>query len=610
VRAVRPLLAVVVVVVALIPALAAADNPAPTVAITSPSPGLTIAADSVIISATYGAPERSLITQLELLVDGNRVELCDLDPAEASGSASFTWVASRYPDGYHRLSLHATDSEGRVACAAIRVLLQRDQPALDSPLRITSPKAGETVAGLSSVQVEAGPPHLVKYVIFLVDDVFKAMSNIPPFIYLWDTTRYLNGLHHLQAKAYLSTGAEPLSPVVEVQVDNPSGATTMQQPKAPPAAPVAPEPAQPPARTGQPALPPPLHTESASPVPDTVEVAQAELATPGTAPFVSPAGDLVIPSPPSVAAAAEPIIPAPAEMPSEPPAPPAAAPMKAAVPAPPTQAPALSVSRPAASSVPAFAPAPPANPAPQALAQPREPQAAPTVIALLPAPASPVVAAPAQSVPAAAPNPAPVVLGPAPVSSPPLPAAAQVALLPSRPVEPAPVSRVSPAPAAEEASYVVQAGDCLWGIAADHKISPGLLAQVNGLSDPGLIHPGQRLRIPAAWIYCDGRPLATEVQPVVADGRAIVPLRAVVEAAGGTVNWRPADRQAQAGLGAHQLTVEIGSAAATVDGAAVTMAKPATLTANRTLVPLRFLGDALDLALRYQSGIIQIATAP
>jgi hypothetical protein len=37
------------------------------------------------------------------------------------------------------------------------------------------------------------------------------------------------------------------------------------------------------------------------------------------------------------------------------------------------------------------------------------------------------------------------------------------------------------------------------------------------------------------------------------------------------------------------------------------MGMPAALRSNRTVVPLRFLGDALDLALQYQDGIIHIA---
>lgn len=181
-------------------------------------------------------------------------------------------------------------------------------------------------------------------------------------------------------------------------------------------------------------------------------------------------------------------------------------------------------------------------------------------------------------------------------------------MLPPRPAEKAPTPAV--APAVEEPTYIVQAGDCLWAIAADHKVSPVLLAQVNDLADPSLIHPGQRLRIPSPRVYCDGKPLTTDVRPAITEGRAIVPLHAVVEGAGGTVNWQPADRRAQASLGPHQLAVTIGSAAAKVNGETVMMGKPATLSANRTLVPLRFLGDALDLALHYQSGIIRIATKP
>lgn len=273
------------------PVLAAATKAAPTVVITSPAPGVTFATDQVEVTAVFTAPAGAAISQVELLVDGTVVQTAALDPAEESGEITLTWEASGYLDGKHQVVMRVTDTKGRVARTGMPTTLKRGMPDPDSPIRITSPARNTTISGVVDFRVDTDPS--VKYVIFLVDNVFKAMSNLRPFSYSWDTSGYLNGLHRLQARAYLGDGSDVLSTAFAVRVDNPSGATTLK-PVAPGPA-VAPKPAAAPAHTTPSVLPPPQHTASATPYSPAVAVGRAEIGTPGTAPYVSPAGDLVTP---------------------------------------------------------------------------------------------------------------------------------------------------------------------------------------------------------------------------------------------------------------------------------------------------------------------------
>lgn len=545
------------VALVVLPTLAAGDA-ASVVTITSPKPGITITSESVQIAATYTAAEQAAIKEVALLVDGNLVEAREVYPPEASGSVSFTWLASRYLEGKHRLGLRVTDTLGQTAVGAIGVLLKRDQSSASAAIRISSPLTGSTVSGPVRVEVAGEQPELVKYVIFLVDDVFKAITNLRPFSYIWDSTQYLNGLHHLQVKAYLAAGGESLSPVVEVRVDNPGGATAMRGASPAPAAPAS-EPSPYPARAATPALPPPMRTESPSGEGVTLEVAEPEVAVPGSAPFISPTGDLVIPEPPAVSAPAE-----------------ASPPVEVA-------------------ALPSAALEQPTLP-PPALATVAEPSAAP----------------PAAAVPGPSSLPAPATTEGVLIQPRPSALGMQLAMLPPKPAEPQPAPRVIAAPTpppSAETVYVVQEGDCLWSIAAAHQVSPVRLAEFNDLANPNLIQAGQRLRLPTATLYCNGKPLPAAEPELTAEGRAIVPFRAVVEEAGGAVTWEAATREAGAVAGDHAISVTIGSQLAEVDGATKDMGFAAALRANRTMVPLRFLGEALDLILQYQDGIIHIASA-
>ncbi len=589
-------LAIIAVCLLTLPAFAA--NPTPKISIISPEAGLTIATQMVAVEVSYAAAGKALVEQVELAIDGVIVDARVLDPAKAKGRASFTWIARNYADGEHTIMIRAVDSNAEVGEAEITVTLRGAQRSI---IRVTSPKPGESVSSSTTIQVEADPT-LARYVIFLVDDVFKAMSNVRPFTYVWDTTRYLNGKHVLQARAYLADDSEVSSSTVEVNVNNPSGATTMRatEPASKPA--VAPAPLAPPARAAESIMPPPMHTESPSASAPPLTISQPDLAIPGTAPFVSASGELIQPPIPALTVSSPAPTPAPLEI--------------AALPTPLETAPII-----AAPVV--AAPSPLRTPegvissaiAPDALvAETTQPTAAPLEVALLETPAPETSAIPPAEVIPAEVIPAEVSLAPAPAAealpaevAPPAASELKLAMLPPTPIELKPAPRVAAEPAPSPVIYTVRERGSLTRLAAEVGLPADEIARANNLTGVSL-QAGQRLVLPSTPIYFDRQPLTADAPTVIAAGRAIAPLRAVIEQAGGQVKWDAAARCASARARGHEIAVTIGSDQAQVDGGLVTMAAVAELRCDRTVVPLRFLGDALDLVLQYEGGIIHLAS--
>ena len=107
-------------------------------------------------------------------------------------------------------------------------------------------------------------------------------------------------------------------------------------------------------------------------------------------------------------------------------------------------------------------------------------------------------------------------------------------------------------------------------------------------------------------VTVDGRPLAFPDQPPVnSGGRLLVPLRAIFEALGAVVNY--SNGTIRAVRGSTNLELNIGSAQAIVNGQTRTLDVPAQAVFGRTLVPLRFVGEALGANVDYQAAAQNVA---
>lgn len=94
-------------------------------------------------------------------------------------------------------------------------------------------------------------------------------------------------------------------------------------------------------------------------------------------------------------------------------------------------------------------------------------------------------------------------------------------------------------------------------------------------------------------VSVDGRWLTFDVPPRIVNGRTLVPLRAIFEALGAAVSWDGATRTVRATLGARVVELAIGGSTARVGAQTVSLDVPAQIVDGRTLVPLRFVSEAL-----------------
>jgi hypothetical protein len=103
-------------------------------------------------------------------------------------------------------------------------------------------------------------------------------------------------------------------------------------------------------------------------------------------------------------------------------------------------------------------------------------------------------------------------------------------------------------------------------------------------------------------VNVDGRAVVfSGTPPQQVQGRVLVPLRGVLEAMGAYVEYQAATGTILASKGATQIRMRLGDRNAVVNGSNVTLDVPAMSVGGRTMVPLRFVGEALGADVRWNA---------
>jgi hypothetical protein len=82
-----------------------------------------------------------------------------------------------------------------------------------------------------------------------------------------------------------------------------------------------------------------------------------------------------------------------------------------------------------------------------------------------------------------------------------------------------------------------------------------------------------------------------DVEPIMINGRVMVPLRGVFEHMGAYVEWDATNNECRVSDDGTMVVLRIGSSVATVNGQVVPIDSPAVMYRGRTMVPLRFISE-------------------
>lgn len=100
-------------------------------------------------------------------------------------------------------------------------------------------------------------------------------------------------------------------------------------------------------------------------------------------------------------------------------------------------------------------------------------------------------------------------------------------------------------------------------------------------------------------LYVNGE--ASDSEPFVKKGNTYVPFRAIAEALEAEVIWNPEKRSITVSKDGVSIQLLVGSKTATVNGKKISLDAPATVTKGNTYVPVRFISEALNATVKWES---------
>ncbi len=107
-------------------------------------------------------------------------------------------------------------------------------------------------------------------------------------------------------------------------------------------------------------------------------------------------------------------------------------------------------------------------------------------------------------------------------------------------------------------------------------------------------------------IYINGDYFMSNQPAVMEGGTVMVPLRDIFEVLGAEVEWNQEVQSVRAKRGTHEISLNIGSTSAYKNGTSVQLSVPAQIIGTSTMVPLRFVSEALGAEVEWEPETKQV----
>jgi basic membrane protein A len=123
----------------------------------------------------------------------------------------------------------------------------------------------------------------------------------------------------------------------------------------------------------------------------------------------------------------------------------------------------------------------------------------------------------------------------------------------------------------------------------------GLLAGVRGFTPVRAAEAVVvQITVGSKKAYINSKVVALDQPPIIENGRTLVPFRFIGEAIGATIGWNPVKKTVSYVLGDKNIVLTIGSITAMVNGVKTTLdVAPKILPTGRTVVPVRFISESI-----------------
>ncbi|QKS72679.1 copper amine oxidase N-terminal domain-containing protein [Paenalkalicoccus suaedae] len=104
----------------------------------------------------------------------------------------------------------------------------------------------------------------------------------------------------------------------------------------------------------------------------------------------------------------------------------------------------------------------------------------------------------------------------------------------------------------------------------------------------------------AATVRIDNQVQRYDQPPQIIKNRTLVPMRGIFESLGATVSYDAKTKKITGRKGPNEIVLHVGKSTATINGTTVRLDAPPTVTkSNRTVVPLRFIGESLGASVHW-----------